>query len=339
VTAAVEMLRTLHDNDVETEYPVGVVNWTNEEGARFPISMVSSGVWAGEIPLERAHNLQEVGGGTATMKSELERIGYLGSVEASHKAIPMAAHFELHIEQGPILEGEKRKVGIVQGVQSYRWFTVKVRGRDCHTGTTSFAHRADAMLAASKMILYSHRAATRKNALASTGILTLKPGSTNTVPGTVDFSLDIRAPQSETVAELEEECKQAFAKIAAGEDVDGLNAGCTPSNLQCTVDWKTDSVSPAIHFHKDCIQCVTNATKDLYGEDAEKLSRPMTSGAGHDSVYTNYQVPTSMIFITSKDGVSHHPKEYSTPEDCAIGAQILTGAVVHYDRLRAEKGA
>lgn len=95
--------------------------------------MVASGVWAEEIPLERAHNLQEVGGGTATMKSELERIGYLGTTPASYKAMPMAAHFELHIEQGPILEAEKQKIGIVKGVQAYRWFTVDVKGRGSYS--------------------------------------------------------------------------------------------------------------------------------------------------------------------------------------------------------------
>ncbi len=105
------------------------VGCSSEEGARFPISMISSGVWAGEIPLQRAHGLQEVSGGTATMGSELERIGYRGSTPASHEAIPLAAHFELHIEQGPILERERRKIGVVKGVQAYRWFTVDVTGR------------------------------------------------------------------------------------------------------------------------------------------------------------------------------------------------------------------
>jgi hydantoinase/carbamoylase family amidase len=157
VTAGVEMLRVLADNWTETEYPVGVVNWTNEEGARFPMSMVSSGVWAGSIPLETAHNLREVRPGTATMKSELERIGYLGSTPATHEAIPMAAHFELHIEQGPLLEMANKKVGIVTGVQAYKWFTVKVKGRDTHTGTTDLKSRADALLTASKLILHSHR--------------------------------------------------------------------------------------------------------------------------------------------------------------------------------------
>ena len=332
------MLRVLEDNNVITNYPVGVVNWTNEEGARFPISMVSSGVWAGDIPVSHAHNLQEVGGGTATMKSELERLGYLGEVACSHEATPMAAHFELHIEQGPILEAEERKVGVVQGVQAYRWFTVTVRGRDCHTGTTSFAHRADAMLAASKMILYSHRAATARGALASTGILTLKPGSTNTVPGLVRFSLDIRAPQDETVDAVEAACREAFSRLAAGDDVDGLNNGCTPSDRHCSVEWRTDSVSPAISFHDDCIQCVNAAAQDLFGEkDAERLTKRMTSGAGHDSVYTSKQVPTSMIFVPCRDGASHNPAEWSSPEDCAIGAQVLTGAIVRYDQLRAER--
>lgn len=101
----------------------------SEEGARFPISMVSSGVWAEDIPLERAHDLQEVGGGVATMKSELQRIGYLGSVPASYRSTPMTAHFELHIEQGPILEAERQKIGVVQGVQAYKWFTIDVEGR------------------------------------------------------------------------------------------------------------------------------------------------------------------------------------------------------------------
>ncbi|KAK1086391.1 hypothetical protein LTR48_003633, partial [Friedmanniomyces endolithicus] len=242
VTAAVEMLRVLNDNWVETAYPVGVVNWTNEEGARFPMSMTASGVWSGDIPLEKAHNLKSVipANDTATMRSELERIGYLGDVPCSWEATRMAAHFELHIEQGPILEAENRRIGVVQGVQSYKWFTVTVRGRDAHTGATSFQHRADALLTASKMILASHKLATQHGALASTGILNLKPGSTNTVPGFVQFSLDIRAPENETVDKTEAACKSAFSALAAGQDVLDIQTGCAPSSRQCTVDWRTD---------------------------------------------------------------------------------------------------
>jgi len=336
VTAAVEMLRVLQDNWVNTEYPVGIVNWTNEEGARFPISMVSSGVWAGKIPLERAHSLQEAGGGRATMKSELERIGYLGSIPASHENIPMAAHFELHIEQGPILEQEKKKVGIVKGVQAYRWYTVEVTGRDTHTGTTPFSARSDAILAASKMILHSHRAATKMKALASTGILTLTPGSTNTVPGSVKFSLDIRAPADETVQAMEDEIKDSFALIASGADVGGLNQDGTQGK-PCKVKFQTDSVSEATLFHEDCIRCVSDSAASIFGPEALDLTKPMTSGAGHDSVFASKICPTSMIFIPCRDGVSHNPAEYSSPEDCAIGAQVLMGAVVRYDRLRHQR--
>lgn len=335
VTAGIEMLRALKDNVIETTYPVGVVNWTNEEGARFPMSMMASGVWSGDISLDHAHSVQEVGGGKATVKSELQRIGYLGETPASHESVPIAAHFELHIEQGPTLEAEQRKIGVVQGVQSYKWFTVEVKGRESHTGATRFEHRADAMLAASKMILYSHRAATRAGALASTGVLKLSPGSTNTVPGRVSFSLDIRSPREDVVELVEADCKEAFAKIAAGETLDILGGGDTASSRQCSVKWTTDTVSPAVLFHKDCINCVESAVEDLYGPDAAKLSQPLTSGAGHDSVYTSKRVPTTMIFIPCRDGVSHHPSEYSTPEDCGIGAQVLMGAVLHYDRLRA----
>ena len=345
VTAAVEMLRTLNDNWIETTYPVGVVNWTNEEGARFPMSMVSSGVWAGSIPLENAHNLKSVipANDTATMKTELERIGYLGPLPASYKSTPMAAHFELHIEQGPILEAEKRRIGVVQGVQAYKWFTVTVQGRDSHTGATSFQHRADALLTASKMILASHKIAARHKALASTGILTLKPGSTNTVPGFVQFSLDIRAPLDETVEAVEKECNTAFAAIAAGENAEGVNDNCAPSDRACNVSWRTDFISPATHFHNDCISCVQQAGNDLCGggevegKDIGAWGKLMTSGAGHDSVYTNKRFPTSMIFVPCRDGVSHNPAEYSSPEACGDGANVLMGAVLRYDKLRGQK--
>ncbi|KAK0631046.1 hypothetical protein B0T17DRAFT_487348 [Bombardia bombarda] len=325
VLAGVEMLRVLEEKGVETAFPVGVVNWTNEEGARFPISMISSGVWAGDIPLDRAHGLKEVGGGTATMKEELERIGYLGSMPASHTAMPLAAHFELHIEQGPVLEAQRQKIGVVQGVQAYRWYTVEVvgRGAQAHTGTTPFSSRSDALLAACRMITLSHDLATSHAALASTGILTLHPGSVNTIPGRVTFSLDIRAPLDSTLDTLEAELKSRFATIASKETTKGLDLA---------VSWRTDSVSPAIHFHEDCISAVREAAKAVCGSDS--LARDMVSGAGHDSVYTSRHCPTSMVFVPCRNGVSHNPEEYTSPEDCAIGAEVLMQSVLRYDRLR-----
>ena len=277
------MLKVLHENKVETEYPVGVINWTNEEGARFPISMVSSGVWAGEISLERAHGLIEVGDGKQSMVQELQRIGFLGDMQASHKVMPIGAHFELHIEQGPRLESRNQKIGIVQGVQAYRWHTVTVEGRDCHTGTADFVNRSDAMLASAKMILHSHRQAGKYGALASTGILKLSPGSTNTVPGLVQFSLDIRSQDDDVLMQLERQLKDDFAKIAKNERVDELNEGGILGK-GCTVDWRLDAPSEAVKFDKGCIACVEESAKEFFGDRFHDLTQNMTSGAGHDSV-------------------------------------------------------
>jgi hydantoinase/carbamoylase family amidase len=248
----------------------------------------------------------------------------------------MATHFELHIEQGPLLESSNRKIGIVKGVQAYRWYTVTVTGQDCHTGTTNFENRADALLAVAKMILHSHRLATAKGALASTGILHLTPGSTNTVPGSVSFSLDIRAPADSTVEALEADVFADFAKIAAGEEVKGISEGTTRGRA-CEVKFTTDSASPAVSFHPDCIKAVTEAAGSALGEGAGDLTMEMVSGAGHDSVYASKICPSSMIFVPCRDGISHNPREFTSPEDCALGAQVLLQAVVRYDRMRAEK--
>lgn len=337
VHAGIEALKTMNDLDIETEYDTGVINWTNEEGARFPISMISSGVWAGAFSLENAYKLVEVGG-KATQKSELERIGYLGTLEASHKANPIGAHFELHIEQGPILESSGGKIGAVEGAQAYKWFTITVRGRDCHTGTTEFQNRSDAMLTAAKLILHSHNKARADGCLASTGILKLRPGSTNTVPGWVQFSLDIRSREDATLSKLEEALKKDFERIANGEDVSGVNAQGTKGR-GCTVEWQLDTDSPATKFYEDCIKCVEESAKSMLGTNAGGQVRRMTSGAGHDSVYTSRHAPTAMIFVPCREGISHNPAEYCSPEDCGNGAQTLLGAMLRYDRYRAEKGA
>ena len=176
VMAGLEALRTMNDHNVETEYPVALVNWTNEEGARFPQSIIGSGVWCHDVPLEKAWSLQDVKDANVTMKSELAKIGFLGSEKCSHEASPLAAHFELHIEQGPILEASGKKVGIVQGGQAYKWFDIHIRGRECHTGSTPFDTRSDAMLCASRIIVESNRIAKRRKGLASTVSVSIAQG-------------------------------------------------------------------------------------------------------------------------------------------------------------------
>ena len=192
------------------------------------------------------------------------------------------------------------------------------------------------MLTAAKMILHSHRLATKHSSLASTGILNLTPGSTNTVPGTVRFSLDIRTGEDDRLMRLEEELRADFNKIARNEAVDDLNE-CGTIGKGCTVEWTLDAPSEAIKFDRDCIACVADSAKDLLGGEHGNLTQAMISGAGHDSVFTSHRVPTSMIFVPCKDGVSHNPAEYCSPEDCANGAQVLMGAVLRYDKLRAQR--
>ena len=195
---------------------------------------------------------------------------------------------------------------------------------DAHTGTTPFSSRADALLLAARLITRSHDVAAKHSALASTGILTLSPGSVNTIPGHVRFSLDIRAPADSTVDAVEAELRQDFASLAS-------------SNPKLGVEWRTDSVSPAVNFHPDCIAAVSAAAESVTG--SPDLVRDMVSGAGHDSVYTSRRCPTSMVFVPCRNGVSHNPEEYTSPEDCAIGAEVLMQSVLRYDRLRAERAS
>lgn len=305
----------------------------SEEGARFPIVTISSGVWAGSIPLETGWNCKEAaslatGPTLRTVKEELERIGFLGSVPASHEAQPIAAHFELHIEQGPILEDEREKVGVVTGAQAYNWYQVEVVGRDSHAGTTPLAARRDAMLAAAKMMVASNVIASESSGLITTGIVDAQPGSVNTLPRTVKFTIDARHPSNEKLAGMVASCKEAFERIAKEDSGKGVQ-----------VRWTTLTENMAVEFHNDCISAVEDAAAETTShlpeaEEGRKLWRHMLSGAGHDSCHTSKRCPTAMIFTPTRDGMSHTPDEYCSPEDCVTGAQVLLGAVARYDAAR-----
>ena len=273
----------------------------SEEGARFPKSMVSSGVWANSIPLETGHSLGDIFKPEVTIRSELERHGFKGEVPCSSSANPLGAHFELHIEQGPILEDGGKKIGVVQGSQAYKWLTFTVRGRDAHTGTTPLRARSDPVLAASKMIARSNQIAKSHGALASTGIVQIPPGSsTNTLASEMKFTLDVRHHEDDVVKGVLEQCLQAFESIAK-EDGRGVS-----------LSWTVDTDSPAVKFDTECIDAVRSAAEELVGSHGWQ---EITSGAGHDSVYTSKCCPTTMIFVPCRDGVSHHPEEYCSPED------------------------
>ncbi|KAK5053265.1 hypothetical protein LTR84_002239 [Exophiala bonariae] len=343
IAAGVEMLRTLNDNWIETEGPVGVVNWTNEEGAKFPVSMMGSGVWSGRLGLQKAWDVKSVinTGPVTTVKEELETIGYLGNTPSSPKGTPIGAHFELHIEQGPKLEASAANVGVVMGVQAYKWFTVTITGRESHAGTTDFDHRADALHAACQFIGAARNIARAAGGLSTVGMLSLSPGSVNTVPGEVRLSLDIRHPTDEglatILAEVENSCRdvsEAALKSSCPED------GSKTSHLrQIAFHMQETFSSPATKFHPDAVLCVEQAAAAMYPKERfEANVKKMISGAGHDSVCTNDHCPTAMIFVPCKDGVSHNPAEWCEQEHCAVGANVLMHSVLRMDRRRKEKG-
>ena len=317
------MLKTLQDLQIQTEYPIGVVNWTDEEGARFSCSMISSGVWAEAYTIEHAYSLADVDSSGRTMKSELQRIGYLGGFPANYKSNPIAAHFELHIEQGPILENQKRKIGIVTGAQAYEWNYIHLKGRESHSGTTAFQYRSDPLLAAARMIDMSNRVAHEHGGLSTTGILNLLPGSINTIPGQVKFSLDVRSGQDQVLEQIMSILRQGFSDIAKSEG-------------EVKISWTQATKSPAAYFQDEAVSCVRHACQGMFGDQTENFTTDMISGAGHDSVNTSKRVPTAMIFVPCRDGISHNPREHCEQEDCAIGAQVLMDSVLRFDSQRRE---
>ena len=343
VCAGVEMLKILEENWIETEGPVGVVNWTNEEGARFPLSMMGSGVWAGQFPLEKAHQMLEVSnppGARKSVKEELQRIGFLGPIESNWKSgINMGGHFELHIEQGPILGSSKANIGIVEGAQAYKWLTLTFTGRDCHTGTTSYEHRADALYNAARFITQIPEIAKRKGGLGSVGRITAEPGSVNTVPGFVKMSLDIRHHDDHILGEMLTDLRNCLTSIEEQSHADGRPG----VKIQIQEDFK----SKAVKFQPEAVDCVDAAAQSILGGNSSNSSivkrkfnekiRRITSGAGHDSVFVSTRCPTAMIFVPCKNGVSHHPEEWCEKEDCAIGASVLLGAVLRFDKKRSEQ--
>lgn len=320
VLSGLEVLRTLKENNISTKYPVCVVNWTNEEGARFPMSTMSSSVWSDKCLKEFVYNMMSVTDEkSVSVKDELERIGYLGKFSCSYTDNPFAAHFEIHIEQGPILEEQNKTIGIVTGAQAYKWIKITLKGKAQHTGTTPLSLRSDSLLATSKLVLKGNELAFKHKGLFSVGILQLSPAVVNVIPEEVLFVIDIRHHEDSALENFLEEYKNEMRKIL---DVTGKHFEV---EMQPVIEQR------AVKFDEQCIKCVESAATEVHGQ---KSCMRMTSGAGHDSCPVSSRCPTSMIFIPSKDGVSHNPEEYSKPEEIEAGFKVLLNAVLKYDSQR-----
>ena len=312
VLAALEVLRTLAAAGHETSAAIEIVNWTNEEGARFAPPMLASGVFAGVFTRDYAYARADRDG--KTFGEELGRIGYRGAEQAgAHK---FAAMFELHIEQGPILEAEGRTIGIVHGVQGMRWYEVTVSGQAAHTGATPMRLRKNALLGAARMIERIDAIAREHapDAVGTVGRIENRPTSPNVIPGEVFFTVDFRHPDDNVLGVMEEKHRAALAEI-----LQPLALSYAEARI-----WD----SPPVKFAPELIECVR-----LGAQRAGLSARDMISGAGHDAAYIARVAPTTMIFVPSEAGISHNAAESTSLADCAAGAQVLRTAVREFDRL------
>jgi N-carbamoyl-L-amino-acid hydrolase len=307
VLAGLEVIRTLNDYDIETEAPVELAFWTNEEGSRFVPVMMGSGVFANIFSLEHAYAATDIEG--KTVRDELEKIGYIGTETPGNH--PIGAYFESHIEQGPILEDEGITIGVVQAVLGIRWYDCVVTGMEAHAGPTPMALRKDAMQVAAKVmqevVAIAHRFG--PHGRGTVGMVQVFPNSRNVIPGQVKFSIDFRNMTDALVDEMDAAIR-AFAKQTEAET--GLTIA-----IQLVSDY------PAVPFHPDC--------KDAVRRAADKLgysNMDIVSGAGHDAVYMAGLAPTGMIFIPCKDGISHNEIEDTLPEQVTAGANVLLHAML-----------
>ena len=311
VLAGIEVVRTLNDRGIQTEAPIEVAFWTNEEGSRFVPVMMGSGVFAGAFTLEHAYAAKDTTG--KTVGEELARIGYVGDEEPGKH--PIGAYFEAHIEQGPVLEDAGKTIGIVTGVLGLRWYDCVVSGMEAHAGPTPMALRKDALQVATRIMQETVAIAHRypPYGRGTVGMVHIHPNSRNVIPGQVKFSIDLRNVDSERLDAMDREIREFVAKTAKD------------TGLPITIEQV--SYFPPCPFERGCVDAVRNGAETLGYSAMEAVS-----GAGHDAVYMARLAPAGMVFVPCKDGISHNEIEDAKPEHLEAGCNVLLHAML--DRAR-----
>jgi len=307
VLAGLEIIRTLNETGIKTRHPIEVVNWTNEEGTRFSPPMMASGVFAGVHTLDWAYGRTDAAG--KTVGGELERIGWIGDEEVG--ARKLAAFFELHIEQGPILEDENIDIGVVTHGQGLNWLQVTLTGKEAHTGSTPMPKRVNAGLGMARItqlvdeIAWSHAPL----AVGAVGHCDVYPNSRNIIPGKVVFTVDFRHPKQEVIDDMEARLRAGAAEI------------CKEIGLEMEIE-QAGKFDP-VEFDDGCVGAIRRAAQRLgYSH------RDIVSGAGHDACWINRVAPTAMIMCPCVDGLSHNEAEDITKDWATAGADVLFHAVV-----------
>ena len=305
VMAGLEVLRTLNDAGVATRAPLEVVSWTNEEGSRFTPVMMGSGVFANVFTLEHVRAQKDIEG--VAVGDALQAIGYAGAARP-HR---LGAYFEAHIEQGPVLENERKTIGVVQGALGQRWYDVTVLGQDAHAGPTPMELRHDALLGASRLVQAVNRIAREfpDNARGTVGFMQVKPNSRNVIPGEVRATVDFRNAKVATLDAMCAELERAARAIEA--------------ECRVTIELRENVYFPPCEFDPGLVASVREAAGALGCSHLD-----IVSGAGHDAVYVARVAPTAMIFIPCEGGISHNEIESATPADLAAGCDVLLRAAL-----------
>ena len=305
--AALEVIRTLNDAGIETETPLCIVNWTNEEGSRFAPAMMASATYAGDYTTEDIQSRKDAAG--VTVGEALDSIGYRGAEAVG--ARKLSAFLELHIEQGPLLEAEGKTIGVVDRGQGIIWYDGRITGFESHAGTTPMPLRRDALSTLAEVVLAIEKivASHGPNAVGTIGEVTIANPSRNVIPGEIAFTIDIRSPEAAIMDALDRDIRAAAKEIAQRRRVD----------IAIDQIWR----KPPTIFDKKLVDAVESATREL-----GYSNRRITSGAGHDACNLAGVVPSAMIFVPCKDGISHNELEDATQADCSAGANTLLHAVL-----------
>src|ERR1700744_1835076 len=305
--AALEVVRTLNDAGIETEVPLCICNWTNEEGSRFAPATMASAAYAGQYTTEDILGRKDLTG--VSVAQALDDIGYRGEEAVGTRKF--GAFVELHIEQGPLLEAENKTIGVVDRGQGIIWYDGKIVGFESHAGTTPMPLRRDALATLSEMVLAVASMASRQapHAGAPAGEAVIAAPSRNVIPGEIAFTVDVRSPEAKTLDAIDKELQEAIAEIGPRRRAE----------IELKAIWRKE---PTV-FNPKLVDAVENAAKTLgYGH------RRITSGAGHDACNLATVVPAAMVFVPCKDGISHNELEDATQLDCTAGANVLMHTVL-----------
>ncbi|CTQ48775.1 Zn-dependent hydrolase [Jannaschia donghaensis] len=309
VLAGLEVIRTLNDLNIRTKHPIVATNWTNEEGTRFAPAMLASGVFAGVHTQDWAEDKRDAEG--KRFGDELDRIGWRGEEAVGARKDDMHAFFELHIEQGPILEAEGRDIGVVTHGQGLSWTQVTVHGKDSHTGSTPMPMRKNAGLAMARIlekveeIALSHA----PHAVGAAGHIDVHPNSRNVIPGKVVFTVDFRSPTLSVIEDMEARLRSEAQAIADA--------------MEMEIEFEKVGGFDPVAFDEGCVTAVRTAAERLGYSHMDIIS-----GAGHDACWINRVCPTAMIMTPCVDGLSHNEAEEITKDWARAGADVLLHAVV-----------